>query len=110
MKEFVNKRNFIYLSAILLIVALSFYFINRGSLKSQEGGPVDSDNIMYVEDSYPELSTEEKFQKSTLVIEGKFKGQSKPFTLEPEDGRPPMVFKDSKFQVVKVFKGPAEEG
>lgn len=60
--------------------------------------------------SYPALSFTETADASDEIVRAKFIGYTDPFTVTPEKGNTPRVFRDAKFEVKARYKGSAEVG
>lgn len=105
-------KKYVLIALLVFVVFIASFLIYKQN-KYQEywsGRKSMADDSVIVESSYPNMTKEELVTESELVIEAKYKGHTPPFKVVPEDGRAPMVFKDSKFEIVKVYKGNKSEG
>lgn len=99
-----RKKKILFSILSLCLIIGFFYFIRQDRLDEE----VNTNNTE-ISSSYPYFSPEEKIQRSYLVVEAKYKGHLPPFKIKPTHGGAPLIYKDSKFEVVKVFKGEAKE-
>lgn len=96
---------------ILSLLLIFFVSLLCACQSIQSVAKENSENeVIKLEMVQEDLNEQELMHQSDLVIEGKFKGTTPPFRVKPSSEGDPLVFKDSKFEVKKIFKGNLTEG
>ncbi|MCD1147123.1 hypothetical protein LQU94_03205 [Peptoniphilus sp. KCTC 25270] len=94
-----KKTNKWMIAFLLSVFALTISSCGKEEAQSKEKLYVDVSAV------YEELTPQEMMMKSDLVVEVKYKGTTPPFRVKSATGGDPMTFKDTKFEIVEVFKG-----
>jgi len=109
MKKIRNKAFFIVPAVCVLALVCIMLARGLGQVQSNDSATDDSVTTVKKNMLLVEMTEEDLFERSTLVIRGKVVGQSDAFQIEPVSGGDPSNFTDYYVEVYETLRGDSAE-
>ena len=109
MKKTLNKIFFIVPAVCVLAFVCIMFARGLGQVQSNDSAPDDSVTTTVISKLLVNMTGEDLYEHSTLVIRGKVVDQSDPFQIAPVTGGDPSNFTDYYVEIYETLRGGSAE-